>query len=207
MKIQSLFMILFILLGCGEGFHYKVSSGEQHRVLREVSIYVDIQMISDADLVKKAVDDWNFALNGYVKLNIVDWKFDMSPEVIKRAYSQDSWLILSINSSSYLIPNNSKKVLAWVNEIGGKRMYVISDRVSTKDLDGILRHEIGHLMGAKHDKVYLMKPYYDWSDYKCVDYYTMSQVADNIGLDVSKFNYCIYDGSAKLPSVYTIYPN
>lgn len=201
------FLCLIILAVClafgcsghmGE-FHYVNSGGYTPVPLKVISIYMD-KNFGDAD--KVAIDDaimqWNYALNGYIVLKVVDYKFDMQPSIIKRCELGSCWMILKTDSLNPMVatldkPRGGKSyTLAWANSIGGNRMTMIRDRMRNEWVTGIALHEMGHLLGAEHDDVYLMQPMFNWEQARCVDYEALRRVADYQHIPMGSLNYCIY---------------
>lgn len=58
------------------------------------------------------------------------------------------------------------------------------------DVLGVVLHELGHVLGAKHLEGTLMAPHIDYGRYKCPDAPTVAQVAMANGVDPSTFNWC-----------------
>jgi len=167
---------------------------------KTIPIYLDKQF-GQADLlaIDDAINAWNYALNGYVKLRVVSTSFDLEPEVIKQCLAGGCWMIMRIDSSNPMVDDGptvngqpAAKTLAWANDVGGNRIYMIRDRIDNKWMMGVSLHEMGHLLGAKHDNVYLMQAHYNWEDTRCVDYYSIKLVAEYQHLPLGRMNYCIY---------------
>lgn len=167
---------------------------------KTIPIYID-KNFGAADLVSldDSINAWNYALNGYIKLEVASTKFDMEPEIIRQCLAGGCWMIMRIDSSNPMVDDgasvNGQPValtLAWVNDIGGNRMFIIRDRMRNEWVMGVSLHEMGHLLGAEHDNVYLMSAHYNWEDQRCVDYQAMKAVAEYQHLPVSRLNYCVY---------------
>lgn len=207
-------MAFILFVGCmgssvPKPFRYISVPSYSIEPLKVYKVWVD-KNFGEAD--KLAIDDavkqWNYAMNGYVKITVESYKFDMEPEVLGRAMRGEGWVILKIDRNNPLVAGVDKPAkpgekqyytLAWVNEIGGNRMWVIRDRISNEQMTGIMLHEFGHLLGAEHDTVYLMQPHYKWEDYRCVDYEALKRVAKWQHLPMERLNYCVYetpDGNA-----------
>lgn len=196
-------LAVYLAVGCGahmpEKFTYINSpNGYSPIPLKVIPIYVD-KNFGEAD--KVAIDDavmqWNYALNGYIKLQVVSWKFDLEPDVIRTCLSGHCWMLLKTDSKNPMVqsldaPQKGTWTLAWANEIGGNRIFMIRDRISNQSMTGVMLHEMGHLLGAHHDNVYLMKPIFNWEEARCVDYAALKLVAEYQHLPFANLNYCIY---------------
>jgi len=161
---------------------------------RTIPIWVD-KGFGEAD--RLAIDDaigaWNFALNGYLKLSVVDMEFDMEVPKIVMQVNQGGWLLLRITSDNPLIPNNRKGywTIGFVEHVGGHHLYLVRDRLANEAVFGVTLHEIGHLLGAGHVGNHLMNPHYSLARFQCIDYETIVAVAAYWGLPADRLNYCI----------------
>lgn len=205
--LLGILVVLGLALGCMghtvKPFHYISVPGYSYSPLKVYKVWVD-KNFGEAD--KVAIDDaikqWNYAMNGYVVIQVESYTFDMEIDVLKRVSNGEGWVFLKIDSSSTLIDDGVKGpdgrpkfyTLAWVNEIGGNRMWMVRDRIANRAVVGVTLHEIGHLLGANHDTVYLMQPHYNWEDYRCVDYQALVRVAEYQHLPTGRLNYCVYEG-------------
>lgn len=194
--MRFLLVLLLILCGCGHNYQY-VSHLDKYSEssLKEYKIWID-KDFSPADQVSiwLAVEQWNYSLNGHVKLRIMG-EFDMEVEVLQRVNEGEGWVIMRIDSQSNLVrdkgaTDNSKWLLAWVNSINGNRMWIIDDRIKDIWMYGIVLHEIGHLLGASHNGEGLMRPGFKYHEYRCVDKQTIKKVAVQQHVDVDNLNYC-----------------
>lgn len=168
---------------------------------REIPIWIDGEF-GEADKVEidRAVDSWNFAMNGYVKLKVVDTKFNMEVEKIVKQVNDGGWLFMKIHSSNKMVPDHKDKekgywTIGFCERIGGHHMYLVRDRLANEDIYGVTLHEIGHLMGSGHTGQRLMYPHYSRARFQCIDYDTMVKVSSFFGVPLSGLNYCI-DGLA-----------
>jgi hypothetical protein len=163
--------------------------------VREIPIWID-KNFGEADKVEidKAVDSWNYAMNGYVKLKVVDTQFDMEIDKIVTQVNAGGWLFLKIDSKSKLVPAQSEKgfwTIGFCEQIGGHHMYLVRDRLTNDDVYGVTLHEIGHLMGSGHTGQRLMYPHYSRARFQCIDYDTMVKVSSFFDLELDNLNYCV----------------
>lgn len=186
-------------------YHYVQVGGASIVPLKEYHIWID-KTFGEAD--KLAMDDairqWNYALNGYVVLKVESMDFDMEPSIASKVLLGGGWIVMKIDHFNPMVREVDRPArpgepqyytLAWVNRIGGNRMWIIRDRMSNEAVEGVMLHELGHLLGAGHDQVYLMQPHYKWEDYRCVDYEAVKRVARYQHLPMDRLNYCLYEPS------------
>lgn len=179
-------------LGAYHYTHVPVHEGEP---VRTIPIWID-ENFGEADKVEidKAVDAWNFAMNGYVKLKVVDTHFNMEIDKIVTQVNQGGWLFMKIHSSSKLVPSHNDKgfwTIGFCERIGGHHMYLVRDRLGNDDVFGVTLHEIGHLMGSGHVGHRLMYPHYSRARFQCIDYETMKKVSKFFNLNMRDLNYCM----------------
>jgi predicted Zn-dependent protease len=195
-------IILSLIIGCGSSIRdtYYVYVGNGSKITYKIiPVYID-KNFSDGD--KRAIDDaimeWNYVLNGYIEIRVMSTSFDMEIETLREAQAGRALLVMKVDSNNPQIPvsNKGSTILAWVNVIGGRRMYIVRDRLSSEDIRPIALHEFGHALGSDHEKEVeenknkLMYPQYIRGNFICVDYWAMEKVAYYQGLDKNKLNYC-----------------
>src|SRR5882724_5646683 len=105
MKIM-LFILLFLLViivGCAyrdRGYVY-TSVPYVGVTGRVIPIWIDDKFgISDKNNIMDAVDQWNYVLNGHIKLEVVDTSFDMSVSVLSRVKESGGWIILRVSGDN-----------------------------------------------------------------------------------------------------------
>lgn len=196
-----LFMVLLAVLcfSCATSYHIGIYTYTHKHIIAEtpkriIPIWVD-KNFGNADRVyiDDAVNQWNYVLNSNIVLKIVDFEFDDEENKVDVQQKQNGWLILKINSKSNLIPPHEKGYwnIAFVNSIGGNYMYLVRDRLSNAAITGVAMHEMGHLLGAKHDNEGLMFRHYSLGEYQCADYDAVKEVADYQHIPIENLNYCI----------------
>lgn len=202
-KRFCLFVMVIILslvgVDCGpppvRPFAYTHHGHAAYAPIKIIPIWIDKEFSEGDKLaIDDAINQWNFALNNYIVLRVVNDNFDMEPSVINRVMLKgEGWLILKINSGSEFVHDEGCMLtLAFVNEIGGNRAYFIRDRLGSDQMIGVAMHEIGHLLGAKHDHAHLMRPVFNWATYRCVDEEAIKKVAAYQHLEFKYMNYCEY---------------
>lgn len=171
---------------------------------RIIQVYIDKQF-GEADKIEmqKAIDQWNFALNNNIKIEISPIPFDMEPQLIEQIRREKGWIFMKIDKNNPMIPPDTVAgpdtpryfTMAFCDFVGGSKTWFIRDKIDDTDkIYGITLHEIGHLLGARHTGKLLMSPHFDAEAYKCVDKGTVNQVSDFIGIPIEELNYCLYEG-------------
>lgn len=175
-------------------YHYTHQPVYDGPPVREIPIWIDMNF-GEADKVEidNAINAWNFAMNGYVKLKVVDTKFDMEIPKIVEQVNKGGWLFLKVDSTNKLVPTNDKGywTIGFCEQVGGHHLYLVRDRLQNQDVYGVTLHEIGHLMGSGHTGQRLMYPHYSRARFQCIDYDTMVKVSSFFDLELGKLNYCM----------------
>lgn len=90
-----------------------------------------------------------------------------------------------------VIPDDDTSILVLAKAfLYDKEIHLYTDRYE-KDVIGIVLHEIGHLLGAKHMEGTLMAPIANYNKYKCPDAATVAQVARANGINPLLFQFCV----------------
>lgn len=204
MKIIELikYVILISLIGCvGEvsgGNYYYIRNDYIIERGREITVYIDAEFSrGEVEEIGRSLREWEYGMNGRVKFK--EKEFRMGGNEIIEAEGLDSWYILKTDSWKVGRPidRGNWKVLGYCDLVGGRKLYLLMDRVKRSQMRGVMLHEIGHLMGAVHMGDRLMGPTYDWEKYSCIDRETMLQVGERWGIKVEDLNYCMYQGWIK----------
>lgn len=208
MKFKMLIVLLVVLIGLLVGcagvlvgkdaglgrYRYTQQELNQGQPVKVIPIWID-KNFGEAD--KLAIDDaitaWNYSLNGYIRLKVVDTAFDMEVPKIVEQVKSDGWLFMKIKSDNPMVPKNDKGywTIGFCERIGGNHLYLVRDRLGNDDIFGVTLHEIGHLMGSGHVGEKLMFPHYTRARFQCIDYETMKTVASYRHLPADRLNYCV----------------
>lgn len=185
------------IIGCSATqYNYKIDRVSETSA-REIYIRIDKNFTESERLrIMEAIDHWNICLNGQITITVKSWDFDMNVDEIRETIHDRSWMFLRINSSNPMVHDDPNGVpprftLAFGDDIGGNRVYVVNDRIWDGNLTQIMQHEIGHLLGAKHT-FGLMSVFYDRERYKCIDKEVILQVKSYNNLS-DNLNYCEKD--------------
>jgi hypothetical protein len=213
--MKSFIFILILLIagssscaGTGqEGFAYVNAppSSVQVAPKRIIPIWID-KNFGEADQIsiQSALDQWSYALNGYIVFKVESRQFDMADSVLREVAMGRAWVFLKVDSNNSFIKNqdtiyhNEKHlILACTDQIGGGTLYLVRDRLDNAWVSGVMMHEIGHLLGANHHDKTLMSSAFNVENAHCIDLETLQQVAKYQGLDYRKMNYCVYNDSIR----------
>jgi hypothetical protein len=142
----------------------------------------------DRAKILRAVNEWNVALNGFVRFTIVE---DSGASAINAHHSRP-WSIMAAQGISPRVVPGPTIALAHTQplpETGGL-MIVYVDRIGTRDLGSVVMHELGHVLGVGHGERGLMAAHYHPTDQQCVDKATITAVAARRRLAVDRLNWC-----------------
>lgn len=206
--------IVFFIPGCAEEAHlgmyqytHLVNAGDHPQVF---PVYVDKEF-GEADKldIVNALDQWNYVFNGHARFVVVDFQFDMQPEVILDCMKNNGFLIMKITASNPLTQTADDVVgtehngtphgvsLGFTPQLSSHKVYIVRDRLQNGDVFFILMHELGHALGADHTSDGLMYPHYSKVRFQCVDQSAAVQVAKAQGWSTDSLNYCLISQDVK----------
>lgn len=196
-------LLMIFCIGCSghHSYHY-TNLPPNTSTIEIIPVYIDVRFgQADRIAIDNSLNAWNYALNNYIKLEVISYTFDMDPNDIKAALSNNGILIMRINSHNPIIPPSTDEntmVLAFVDRVGGNLFYVVRDRITNDQLQQITLHELGHIMGccsSQNHHLYdtsLMNKFYNSEYMRCIDKATIIEVAAFRKLDPTKLNYCVF---------------
>jgi hypothetical protein len=193
-----LLFLCFLYVGCGSAFHYEYThlATTSQAPYKHIPVYVDIQF-GEADKIgiENALNTWNYVFNGYIKLDVISFKFDMEPSELMKALNEHGIIILKVSNNASFIPAiTNGKVVAFCDNQGGNVIHIVRDNLPTEQIEFTTLHELGHILGAPDaDGAILMNKNYSPRYSLCVDKRSMEYVAAYQHLDPTKLNYCIYE--------------
>jgi hypothetical protein len=138
--------------------------------------------------ILRAVNEWNVALNGFVRFAIVE---DSGASVANARQSRP-WSIMAAEGIAPRVAPGPTIALAHTQPLPGSGglMIVYVDRIGTRDLGSVVMHELGHVLGVGHGEKGLMAAHYHPADQQCVDKATIAAVAAKRQLAVDQLNWC-----------------
>lgn len=142
----------------------------------------------DRAKILRAVNEWNVALNGFVRFTIVE----ESGVSTANARQSRPWSIMAAEGIGPRVAPGPTIALAHTQAIpgAGGLMIVYVDRIGTRDLGSVVMHELGHVLGVGHSERGLMAAHYHPTDQQCIDKATITAVADKRRLAVDQLNWC-----------------
>jgi hypothetical protein len=141
----------------------------------------------------RAVNEWNHALNGHIRLEMSPEGFDTAAFTNAARPRLDGWVVAKSDSSHGLLraPGMRRTLALTFSNQAGAFVLLAADRVGSKDLATILMHEFGHALGAGHDsRSALMHPFYGGDRQGCIDEHAMREVAKAQRMPLQAFNWC-----------------
>jgi hypothetical protein len=127
--------------------------------------------------ILRAINEWNHVLNGFVRVDIAATT-DGGPAVDR------------LPAPHGALFSNALAVTYPLRGVGG-RVIVYTGRLSGHDLVGVMRHELGHVLGLGHDpKGGLLFTRYAARNQQCIDQAAAEAIAATRGLPLAALNWC-----------------
>lgn len=196
-----------MLIGCGSLPNYQglyvYQNNERHSnfPIKHLNLVVDQDFSAgDKKSIGEAVGQWNYALNGKIKLEVQRLDFDFEVNQLLAAARDKSIIVIKVSKEDDVVKGCDKFTtvpgktfcLGFVEEIGGKYLYVVRDRIQDEDVLKVVLHELGHILGSDHTGSGLMNKSYSRIEYQCIDLETIKNVAKYNQLNVEDLNYCYF---------------
>jgi hypothetical protein len=165
--------------------HFARSDNETIAISKRVCIDPKFDQEDQIDILS-AIQEWNDALNGKALLITSDFVCDW--HIVMQVGDT-----LNVPKIDYEPGTKYEDVGAYA-QIGGNLITVIRPHLHSQyHLQRAIVHEIGHLLGAKHAVIGIMKLRLSYRSYQCIDYNALSQVAKYNNFSCARCNYCIQE--------------
>lgn len=194
-KILFILVAALTLMGCTRMWYYHDAKDPVTYHPINIPVWIDYEFNqADRASIMKAAREWNFVLNGQVKLTFGGYFHGDKEglELFKGALRTGLGIVVTSDSSKELDDDGQLQgVLAFIPGTLAHHMTVVNDHVGDRVLKDIVLHEFGHMLGADHTAFPgLMYPAYSDKQYPCIDKITAMQVAAVMELDVETLRYC-----------------
>jgi predicted Zn-dependent protease len=185
--------VVGFIISCAPSPTFVINPPTTEEPKRVVPVAIDVSFTqAEKQELYKAIEDWNFALNGQMTLKVYTQNFDMEDTTIEYIYNANGVMLLKVSKVGSPMLSIDENTLAITSHIGvGHEIYFIKDRANVERLRLIADHEIAHVLGAHHSNNGLMQPEFNRYQYSCIDYNAISQVAEYQHLNIERMNWCV----------------
>jgi len=187
---MKVFLFLMLMMSCSLSTPTWIIHTPPQKTIKYIPIVVDEVFSSkEQHEIQIAVEEWNVALNGNIKLEVVNWTFDMEPDLLSKMM-KIGIVILSVSPDGSVMRSvDDGNLGAKVDEIGGHVIYLLKGRATLPRIKLVTEHELGHVLGAEHQEGTLMDPVYKRVS-SCIDHETIKQIAKYNNLNPDTMNWC-----------------
>jgi Matrixin len=168
---------------------------------RTLMLYVDRDFDEgERQRIVSAMRQWNYVLNGFLQFRAVLLPDDPSAAELAQIRRNGGWIVARVDSRHPIArQGEGRHALAVTVGSRGGFVYVVGDRIGSRDLSGVVMHEFGHVLGAGHSHTGLMGPVYNPANGYCIDRDAASLVAQAQRLPLQQLNWCVVPGSEGAP--------
>lgn len=180
-------LLLALIVACTASSDVRMHPAETHASqARYESVLIDDGFEApDQRAIAGAVADWNATLSGAIVLE---------PHVVNMSLTESAILIMRLSSDADFIPpaREGEHILAFTDRIGGRKVWLVKDRLPLEAVKGVTMHELGHVLGAddRRDVEGLMFIPTGPLQWGCVDRATALEVAHAQSLPLAALAYC-----------------
>ena len=189
---KLLLALLLLCCGCSPIYSrvYAVRT-EPIEPPRVIPVWVDTRFApGHVREIDRAVEQWNWTLNGYVVLRVVDIEFNGELDKLKEQHELGGYLVRWTTSRAMAVRDDAgEETLGYADSVGGHNLWLVMDRVRRADVAGVTAHELGHLLGVDHGAG-IMAAAYDRHGVLCVDKGTAAKAELALAQRAGAFNYC-----------------
>jgi hypothetical protein len=166
------------------GLHYTSHAGATVRSEVFSLIGADTFSLYERAKILRAVNEWNVALNGFIRFEIVPERGTPSTG------AREHWVITSKQGTHSTGSSTALAAVYSAPGIGGV-VDIYVQRIGRRDLGGVVMHELGHVLGLGHSgRGSLMAAQYHPTSLRYVDKATVATVAAKRGLPLAQLNWC-----------------
>jgi hypothetical protein len=144
--------------------------------------------------ILNAIVVWNFVLNGYIRFEVDRVAFGAAETKAHEAAAKDTdWIIAIDDAEQPKHKTSGEEIAATLNmPAGGGMVVVSSQRLKQLNLENVMLHELGHVLGLTHNpRSRLMSTDYALDRQGCVDKVTVEALATLRQLPLNELNWCV----------------